>query len=198
MGKNDRLSRDQKRKAKLKKRAERSRKHESLAYHGNQYKTPEWVPILHRTEVGVYESYVMSDRTLTDDQVESSFERLIRQLRANPHTPIEELDDDEEDNGLVDLTMWSIRRNWQILEDRDTLPVREDLIGVVRTLLHSLEIWRSKSMHGRGYLQFVEGFMKQTGVTVEMVDPDQLSNMMGQRSPFRALPHQAIEDEEED
>ena len=31
MGKHDRLSRDQKRKAKLKKRAERARRHESLA-----------------------------------------------------------------------------------------------------------------------------------------------------------------------
>ena len=52
MGKHDRRSHDQKRKAKLKKRAERSRKHESLAYHGNKYKTPEFVPVMYRTEVG--------------------------------------------------------------------------------------------------------------------------------------------------
>ncbi|MBV8270565.1 MAG: hypothetical protein JO252_29905 [Planctomycetaceae bacterium] len=52
MGKHDRLNRDQKRKAKLKKRAERSRKHESLAYTGKTYKTDEYAPIFYRTEVG--------------------------------------------------------------------------------------------------------------------------------------------------
>ena len=45
MGKHDGLSRNQKRKAKLKKRAERSRKHESLAYAGGRYKTDEYAPI---------------------------------------------------------------------------------------------------------------------------------------------------------
>ena len=45
MGKHDRLNRDQKRKAKLKKRAERSRKHEALAYTGKTYKTDEFAPI---------------------------------------------------------------------------------------------------------------------------------------------------------
>ena len=50
MAKNDRLSRDQKRRAKLKKRSERSHKHESLAYAGKKYKTDEFVPIFYRTE----------------------------------------------------------------------------------------------------------------------------------------------------
>ena len=67
MGKHDRLSRDQKRKAKLKKRLERSRKHESLAYAGGKYKTDENTPIFYRTELGIYESYVMCDRELTDE-----------------------------------------------------------------------------------------------------------------------------------
>ena len=47
MGKHDRLNRDQKRKAKLKKRAERSRKHESLAYTGKTYKTSNSRRLMH-------------------------------------------------------------------------------------------------------------------------------------------------------
>ena len=76
MGKNDRQSRDQKRKAKLKKRAERSRKHESLAYAGTKYKTDAYAPLFFRTEIGIYESYVMCDRELTDDEVEAAIERI--------------------------------------------------------------------------------------------------------------------------
>ena len=70
MGKHDRLSRDQKRKAKLRKRAQRSCKHEPLAYTGRKYKTDAYAQVFFRTEVGIHESYVMCDRELTDDEVE--------------------------------------------------------------------------------------------------------------------------------
>jgi len=56
MGKNNHLSRDQKRKIKLKKRDERSRKFESLAYHGQKYRTSQFVPLLKETETGIYEA----------------------------------------------------------------------------------------------------------------------------------------------
>ena len=58
MSKNNRLSRDQKRKVKLKTRAALSRNNESLAYAGTKYKTDEYASIFYRTEVGIYESYV--------------------------------------------------------------------------------------------------------------------------------------------
>ncbi len=76
------------RKAKLKKRAERSRKHESLAYTGKTYKTDEYAPIFYRTEVGIYEAYVMSDRVLTDDEVEAAIERLVTLMRQGPLPPL--------------------------------------------------------------------------------------------------------------
>src|SRR3954464_982109 len=87
MGGHDRLSRDQKRKAKLKKRGERSRTHESLAYAGRKYKTEENTPVFFRTEVGIYESYVMYDRELTDDAVESAVEKLVIRMREGPLPP---------------------------------------------------------------------------------------------------------------
>src|ERR1700687_162876 len=90
MGKHDRLNRDQKRKAILKKRAERSRKHESLAYTGKNYKTDEYAPIFYRTEVGIYEAYVMSDRVLTDAGVEAAIERLVPPMRRGPLPPLAE------------------------------------------------------------------------------------------------------------
>src|SRR5271166_2346436 len=113
MGKHDGLSRDQKRKAKFKKRAERSRKHESLAYAGGKYKTDEYAPIFFRTEVGIYESYVMCDRELTDDVTVT-------------------------EGSEEDLIIANIRRNWRILEEKGSLPGRDDLIGILRSILHSI------------------------------------------------------------
>jgi hypothetical protein len=196
VGKNDRLSRDQKRKAKLKKRSERSGKHESLAYHGKKYKAPEFVPILHRTEIGIHESDVMLDRELTDDEVEAALERLIIRLRqkAIPTLAGKDLTTDSE-NEPDELLHWNIRRNWQIVAERGELPGRDDLIGVLRTILHSLEIWRGQSLHARGYLQFLEGFMKETGVQVQSVDPREVEILDIEDKSPRGLGHDRNDDE---
>jgi hypothetical protein len=173
MGKNDRLSRDQKRKAKLKKRAERSRNPESLAYSGKKYKTEEFVPIFYRTEIGIYESYVICDRELTDDEVEAAIERLVIQMREGPLPPLPETDTITiTEDGEEDLVITNIRRNWQILEHKGSLPGQDDLIGILRTILNSISIWRSQSLHSQGYLRYIEGFLKKSGVSVRPATQD--------------------------
>jgi len=173
MGKHDRQSRDQKRKAKLKKRAERSRKHESLAYAGAKYKTDEYAPLFFRTEVGIYESYVMCDRDLTDDEVEAAIERMIVQMRQGSLPALSESGVlTLTEGGEEDLIIANIRRNWQIMAEKGTLPAQDDLIGMLRTILHSIQVWRSQSLHSKGYLRYVEGFVKKLGVSVMRVTPD--------------------------
>jgi hypothetical protein len=169
VGKNDRLSRDQKRKLKLKKRDERSRKPESLAYHGRKYKTPEYVPIIYQTEIGIYECHVIFDRTLTDDEVEAGLVGLIGLLRegADPAgPPAQELTVTPDDRQV--LVIECIRFRWQRLQERGELPGRDELVGILRTILSSLETWRSKNMHAQGYLRFLEGFLKDSGVNVRI------------------------------
>lgn len=168
MSKRDRLSRDQKRKAKLKKRAERSHKHEGLAYSGKKYRTEELAPIFLQTETGIYETFVILDRQLTDDVVESAIERLVLLMRQGTLPPPPEIgiipatEDDE------DLVITNIRRGWEDLRQQGRLPGRDDLIGVLRTILHSIEFWRSKGLHSQGYLRFIEDFLKQVGVSVRL------------------------------
>ena len=172
MGKNDRLSRDQKRKAKLKKRGA-LRKHEPLAYSGKKYKTDEFVPVIYRTELGIYESYVMCERELTDDEVEAAIERLVIEMCEGPLPPLPETDVITiTEDGEEDLVIMNIRRNWRILEEKGTLPGRDDLIGVLRTILNSISIWRSQSLHSQGYLRYIEGFMKKLGVSVRPATQD--------------------------
>jgi hypothetical protein len=172
MGKNQ-LSRDQKRKAKLKRREERSRTHEDLAYSGNKYKTRALTPIIYRTEIGIYESYVMSKRELTDDDVRSALEHMVTLMRRGPlPTPVETDTVHITDGGEEELIIGNIRRNWRIVEEQGMLPGRDDLIGILRTILNSVSIWSSQSMHSRGYLHYLEGFLKKTGVSVRLTDED--------------------------
>ena len=165
-------SHNQKRKAKLKKRAERSRKHEPLAYTGRKYKTDEFAPIFFRTEVGIYESYVMCDFKLTDDDVEAAIEQLVIQMREGSLPPDSKSDEITiTEGGEEDLIIANIRRNWRYLDATGELPGRSDLIGILRSILHSIEIWRFQSMHPQGYLHFIEGFVKKLGVNVQRVMP---------------------------
>ncbi|WP_205678923.1 hypothetical protein [Aquisphaera insulae] len=170
------LSRDQKRKAKLKKRAERSRPQESLAYSGNKYRTAELVPVMLRTEVGIYESYVMLDPDLTDNDVQSAIERMIIQLRDGTLSPLPDPEDPDEDEvDAEDFIRERIRRNWQVYSETKALPPKDDLIGILRTILNSLDIWRWKEMSPQGYYKFLKGFMKDAGVTIHRLESDTLT-----------------------
>ncbi len=173
MGKNKHLSHDQKRKAKLKKRAERARKNESLAYTGDKYKTDKYAPIFFWTERGIYESYVMFDRALTDDDVEDAVERLVVQLREGlsplpSEAEVAIIDEVGED----DFIIANIRRNWWSMAEDGLSPNREDLVGILRTILHSIDVWRVRGSQSRAYLHYIEGFMKQMRVSVRRATAD--------------------------
>ena len=107
----------------------------------------------------------MCDRELTDDEVEAAIERLVIQMREGPLPPVPESNVITiTEDGEEDLVIENIRRNWQILEEKGSLPARDDLIGILRTILNSIEIWRSQSLHSQSYLRYIEGFMKNLGV----------------------------------
>jgi len=188
LGQRDRQSRDQKRKAKLKKRAERSRKHETLAYTGSKYKTDAYAAVFARTEIGIHESYIITERELIDDEVELAIETLVLRMREGPLSPLDATDvltlheGDEEE-----LIIANIRRNWRILEERGGLPPRDDLIGVLRTLLNSIGIWRSRSLHSQGYLHYNEGFVKKMGISIRRVSEDRQPIPEPAEDPLLAL-----------
>jgi hypothetical protein len=169
MGKKSRLSRDQKRKAKLAREAKRSQQtHSVLAYEGNKYKTDELVPVFFHTEMGIYESYVQSDRQLTDRDVEAALEKLIVSMRQGTLPPLSEMQPSGEgEDDEIDLIIWNIRRNWQELFQEQPRPGAEKLIGVLRTTLGSINTWSSPSPESRGYLSYLRGFLQKAGVSVD-------------------------------
>jgi hypothetical protein len=187
MGKKKRLSRDQKRKARL---AERARKsppaaQSSLAYSGNRFKTPELIPIVLRTETGIYEAFLMSDRRATDHTVRAALEKLIHQLRAGPLPPFEGGDTVTSVPGQEeDLIVWNIRRNWDDLFRSFPHPGTETLIGILRTLLGSIETWSTPSPSSRGYLNFLQGFLRKGGIHVSKVSPETMEEEEEPEDPF--------------
>ncbi|HLJ09541.1 MAG TPA: hypothetical protein VKU82_00055 [Planctomycetaceae bacterium] len=172
MSKKARLSRDQKRKQKLAKRQVRRPLVESQAYQGNRYRSEQFVKPLFETELGIYEGYLISERELTDDDVEDDLEALIDALRASPVSEFFYNADLQEKHGLGGYVHSTIFIRWREMYETRRLPARDDLIGIVRTILGSLEVWRSKSASSRGYLSYLDGFMKKMGVSIQVFERD--------------------------
>ncbi len=168
----DRRTREQKRKAKLAKRNKSLPKSSSLAYTGKKYKKDELIPLLMKAEIGIYESYVMTDRKLLDQTVASALQKLIKQMRTGTLPKLDPtgvITVDEDSQGL-DLVMLSIQRNWELYFEENWKPPLEQRIGVLRTILGSLETMRSPSSRSQSYLRYIEGFLtKKLGVKIQQV-----------------------------
>ncbi len=170
----DRRSRDQKRRAKLAKKRQKSRKAVSLAYMGEKFKTEELIPTLMHAEIGIYESYVITDRKLTDSTVVTALETLIKQLRAGTLPAISDTDEveynlDEEQ----DLVVGNIRRNWERHFEEEWQPPKDKLIGILRTILGSIEKMRAPGPHSQTFMRHIAGFLtKKLGVSVKQLSAD--------------------------
>lgn len=163
------LSRDQKRKKKLEERNRRARQQTSLAYDGDKFHRPDLAPLWLRTETGIYEAFVISKRRLHDRTVATAVEALILKLRAGTLPPLQPPDVIYVDpNRLEDTVMERIQGNWLVLDEADRQS-KDDKIGVLRSILGTLELKREGGPISRGYLHYLERFLTRDGlVTVEM------------------------------
>jgi hypothetical protein len=162
------LSHDQKRKAKLAKRAKKAPQPTNLAYTGNKYKTDDLLPLTQATESAICQAYVMTGRTMTDHTVRGALESLVMQMRGPGLPPYEHEHEVAYEPGKEqELIVWAIRHNWHHLFEEEAHPGTDALVGILRTLLNSLDTFGTPSKQSRGYLNFIEGFLKKGGVTFE-------------------------------
>ena len=162
--------REQKRRAKLAKRArkERSRRQSStspLPYAGRKYQSERWVPHVYQTELAICETIAHSDGRLTNEQVEAALVRLIDNLRRGlpPALPDGEPEVPFAAGQEVEFLVWNIRRHWRELFDDEGPVSRDDLVGILRTLLHSIEAHAWNTGPHRGYVDFLASFMRSAG-----------------------------------
>jgi hypothetical protein len=162
----DKRSRDQKRKAKL---AARAHKHKSSAvepYEGARYRQPQWDSLVYATELAIYEVILMTDRKLTNDEAKQAFEDLVLQLRRGL-SPTLGADDSQpvlEVGRAGDFLMWNIRRHWTEYFATESSVATSDLIGVLRTLLYSIEAHEWNTGRQRGYVAFIQNFLEERGL----------------------------------
>jgi hypothetical protein len=159
----DRRSRDQKRKAKLAKRAQKQAPTEPLPYSGRKYQAEGWVPHVYQTERAIYEAIVLSKRRLTNAQVKAALVQLIGQLREGlPALLPEDAPEVSFAAGSeVEFLVWNIRRHWRMLFQEEGPVSSHDLVGILRTLLHSIEARAWHTGPDRGYVAFLESFMQR-------------------------------------
>ena len=159
----DKRSRDQKRKAKL---AERARKRQSSVlvepYDGRKYQMPAWTPLVYATESAVYEVIRLTDRRLTNDTVQRALTQLVLDLRRElaPTLIAGEPQPALEVGNEVPYLIWNIRSRWTAFFEEEHPVAIADLIGVLRTMLHSIEAHAWNSGKDRGYVAFLQQFME--------------------------------------
>lgn len=175
MARRSKLSRDQRRKQKL---AKRRRVNRVEPYEGNKYRSERFVEALSEAEIGIYESFVLSDRTLTDHQVRRSLDNLVLELRGekfhmivdgNPQVRLE-------DGEFEDMVCSLIKARWDEFFQDHPRHASSELAGILRSILNSIDCWSRPGPNSRGYLKYLEGFMSKLGVSVEAVAPEQLAD----------------------
>jgi hypothetical protein len=170
----DQKKRDRKRKKRQEEKKRQARQAESLAYLGNKYKSDKLIQTWMHTEIGIYETYVMTDRKLVDQTVASSLETLIRMLRAGTLPPITEAETidyqvGQEENLLIE----NIRRNWANHFATEWKPPKDQLIGVLRSILGSIQKVKSPGPQSQSYMKHIAGFLtKKLGVSVKAFSAD--------------------------
>ncbi len=167
-------SHDQRRKKKLAEERRKARQNQSSAYLGEKYKTDELIPTWMHTEIGIYQTYVMSDRKLLDQTVVDALEKLIGMMRAGPLPPLPETAEIRYEVGREeDLVIENVRRSWANHFATERRPPKDDLIGVLRTILDSVQKVKAPGPRSQSYMHHIAGFLtKKLGVSVRAVSAD--------------------------
>lgn len=169
---------DKKRKAKRNRNLANKRQ-ESLAYGGDKYKTEELVPVIFETEISILEAFVMSERQISDRDVEATIIGLIGAVRSGRLQTLEEITDFDMplEGDADDLVTAMVRRKWHEFFQYHPYPGRDKLVGMLRTILGSIEVWTTPNRVSRGYLLYIEKFLSRAGVSVQCVSEEEVAEV---------------------
>ena len=167
-------SHDQRRKKKLAEERRKARQNQSSAYLGEKYKTDELIPTWMHTEIGIYQTYVLSERKLLDQTVVDALKKLIGMMRTGPLPPLPETAEIHYEVGLEgELVIENIRRSWADHFATERRPPKDDLIGVLRTILGSMQKVKAPGPRSQSYMHHIAGFLtKKLGISIRAVSAD--------------------------
>ena len=172
-----------KRKAKEKTKLKQRRKRPIVeTYHGDKYRTEELVMVHVQTETTINQCFVMTKRDLTDHEVRTALVNLILQIRHGMYAPDGPPETNGPLEGHVGLLIWSIAGQWRYYFKDAPYPGRDNMIGVLRTILGSIETWGSVNPASRGYLEYLEGFLQKVGISVRQYSDEEF-DALGEHIP---------------
>src|SRR5262245_11366926 len=110
-------------------------------YEGSKYRADQWTDVFFEIEYSIYQAIQQSDHRLTNDQAEAAFKTLVRSLRrGEPAVPAEPMPPPIYVPGEeVAFLTAMIRQSWAALFADGRTVASGDLIGILRTLLFSME-----------------------------------------------------------
>jgi hypothetical protein len=121
---------------------------------------------VYTTEKAIYEVIQLTERKLPNDEVKKAFEQLVLELRRGlpPALAADEPEPALQVGQASDYVVWNIRRRWaEFFATVGSVAVAE-LIGVLRTLLHSIEAHQWNTDRQRGYVAFLQQFLEERGL----------------------------------
>lgn len=163
---------DRKRKKLLEEKKRKARENGALAYKGNMYKKARFTPAWFHAEIAIYDSYQLTQYKVSDETAASAIESLIMQLRGGelPALPDVFL---YEEGREEDLLIENIRRRWDNLFAGSWKPSDVDLIGVLRSILGTIETMKTPGPQSFGYIRYIAEFLtKKAGVSFQTSPED--------------------------
>jgi len=169
-------------KYKIKKKTKRDRRPRVpavLPYHGSKYRTDDLVPFHCSVELSIHEVDVMTDKGLTDATVQSALKRMVLQIRRDALPPLRNTRAYDCDAGdLEDLIIWNIRSRLEESFNRFGHLGRDTLIGVLRSVLGSVETRAAMRPGARAYLRFLEGFIEDVGTSFRQIPAQEAERIL--------------------
>src|SRR5262249_49884067 len=126
---------------------------------------------LFQAEVAIHEADRIQEGALLDEDVLVGLEDMVLELRGEGRTDVEETDDSEW------FLPWNIKKRWQELFENRSRHSNSDLAGILRTIMNSVRIRSSMRPGGRGYLDFLKGYMADLGVRVQKLGKEEAEHL---------------------
>jgi hypothetical protein len=147
---------------------------ETLPLYRNGFHSGPYLAAVWATETAIYETYLFTDRQLTDHVVKQALSGLMQQLRLGS---VRQAAPGLCETPLEDLLVCRIRSNW----DRMAGPRCSDdeWCDILRCVRRSVETWSRPAPDSRGYLKFLEGFLSDSDLNLAECSDEQILRELG-------------------
>lgn len=144
------------------------------------YRSPEYVPYIFGAETGILQAWKV-EPDIRDGDVRQALRDLISPVQKSGELPEtltrparEEFE--IEATGKESLLRELILHNLSLAFEKHGPLDGEDLVGVLKVINGSIGAWNI-GMSGRGYLNYLEGFMGQMGASTVALPPEEVKRL---------------------